>query len=460
MALPKLFEAAHTLTKDEWLSLGKYLLMYVKKGSDNYRLFEILKKSRLNLSEKEYSEKIRTKYFSEMSPNNYSKLLSILSIWFEYWFSAELLKADAYARELMLNKEYNRRGLFKLANQKFDQLEKLIQGNAVTDEYQQRVLFELYNQTYHSTNPQRKQKELFNKTSKAFIAATKEQALSLQLTLSNRARISIVDDNSADLKSVLESISLPGQDSELSHLLKEALNLFDCDEANTLKFHSLLEKSSLSRVSDLYLILTYYLRISVGRSYSAGKLEDLRLPADFMRMNLAAIDQNPNHKLTYITLVNAIDCISAFESFEEAEKAIEEWIPKTHTKDRESLSRYCQSLNYFKHGRYDELPQLLAGVTYDRIDVRLNGQAMLLIALFETGEEELLLTKMDNLKKQLKRIEDKLAAEFALKLRNLMNFLKLKLLRKYDKTIRIDLSEHVPIQFRSWAEKQVDKETV
>ena len=459
MAIPKLFYAAYTLSKDEWSSFRKYLLMSAKKDSDNVRLFEAMKKSRTNLIENDFSDKIRTKHFSEMSPKNYSNLLSRVFIVFEEWFGTELLKSEAYTKSLLLNKGYNRKGLFKLANQKFDQLEKVIHDNKVIDVQQQRVLYELYNQTYHSTNPKRKEKDLFRKIAEALVSSSREQALLWQLDAANRTRLFIVDEDSSTVNSYLESIAKLGGDNELSRLLKEALKLFQADEIGVLKFRDLLEESSLSRSSDLYLILASYFRINTIRLYKAGTLSDGTLVSEAYRINLMAFDLNQNHKLTQVAMVNAVDWICTFESFEDSEKIIDEWIPKTTTNDPESLRKYCQCLNYFKHERYEELPRILAEITYERVDIRLNGQAMLLIALYMIGEEELLLTKIDNLKKQLKRGENKFPTAVAIGIKNLMSLLKVLLLSKYTNKVSINLSDYTPIIWRSWVVNHIQTKT-
>jgi len=455
MALPKLFEATHTLSKDEWSAFGKYLLMHVRKDSDNYKLFKVLQKSETKLIEEGYADKIRTKHFPQMNPKTFSNLISRVFGWFEEWFSAELMKSDSYLKELLLNKGYNRRGLFKLANKKFNQLERRIHDNDIIDEFQQRVLFDLYNQTYYSNNPVRKDKDLFKKSTKAFINATTQQALALQLGIKNKIRLSLGDELSDEHATILKSMSTSGEDRELNQLLTEAINSFQGDEDCILRFSRLLKDSSVSRSTDLYLILTHHLKVNAIRLYNEGGITDISLITDAIRANFDANDLNPNYKLTQITMVNAVDNISIFDSYEETDKVIERWIPKVDTEDPESLKKYCKSINKFKHDRYDELPRTLAGIKYNRLDIKLNGQAMLMIALYVAGEEELLHSQIQNQKKQLKRIENKIPQILVERIQNFLNILKLLMKSKYDKSIYIDLADHTPVLYRSWVEKQI-----
>ena len=108
MAVPKLFEATHTLTEDEWSSFGKYLLMHVRKDSDNFKLIQALRKSSKKLKEQGLSENIRSKHFSQMNAKTFSNLNSRVFLLFEDWFSIEMMmKSSPYLKTLLLNKGYN-----------------------------------------------------------------------------------------------------------------------------------------------------------------------------------------------------------------------------------------------------------------------------------------------------------------------------------------------------------------
>ena len=84
---------------------------------------------------------------------------------------------------------------------------------------------------------------------------------------------------------------------------------------------------------------------------------------------------------------------------------------------------------------------------------------MLLIALYMIGEEELLLTRIDNLKKQLKRGENKFPTAVVIGIKNLMSLLKVLLLSKYTNKVSINLSDYTPIIWRSWVVNHIQTKT-
>ena len=457
MAIPKLLEAVHSLTIDEWSSFGKYLLTKTRPDSDNYLLFKILLKNKASLLDDGKSNHLRAKYFSAMTSKTYSNLLSRLFLYFEEWFTLNVYLSSNYEKDLMLIKGYNQKGLFKQANSVAQNLAKKINSSPHNSLDQQTTLRHLYTLQYFSNNPIKKKEghELFNSGIDAFLTSTEEQALFLLLELENRRALNHQDLSQAQLD--LES-HIQSKHSELSRtmvLCLEALRNPSLENVITLKTR--LNRSTILPSSDLYLALTIYLRKALNRVLNKNITVNAQDILEIYQLTLSAMSANPHQKLLPNSLLNVIAGLSSNVTLEEIEILIQEWVPRTFTKYPESLGTYCKATYLFMHNKYDEAIDYLIGLEFDNINIKASSQAMLIIAHYMSGAEDLALNMVDNFKKQLNRNKSKLFKADYVGLNNFTKVIQLLYKSKFDLSIAIDLNDYERLAYRSWAQKQIKK---
>ena len=163
MASPKLFTALNILSKDEWSSLRKYILVHTRPESNNVRCFSLLLEHKKLLLDKDFEESLRLKHFSQISSKSFSNILSKLFQLFEDWFAIQSFKDEPYYKELTLIKHYNQRGLFHLADKISDKLENQILKSDQLDLHHHEILSKIYHNQYYSSNPiKRKNKNLLS----------------------------------------------------------------------------------------------------------------------------------------------------------------------------------------------------------------------------------------------------------------------------------------------------------
>lgn len=153
MTVPRLIQTVDTLTKSEWTSLRKYILMRTSEKSDPWKLFQLLQKRKHTENKLFDIERIRESHFSNLTSKGILNVMSRLNVLLEDWIVVYDLDKDQEAKELMLIQSLNRRGLYSLANHKARKLEKDLTNNDSWDHTTSSKLQRLYHVQYYSDNP-------------------------------------------------------------------------------------------------------------------------------------------------------------------------------------------------------------------------------------------------------------------------------------------------------------------
>jgi len=456
MAIPKLFEAVSILNSDEWSLFGRHLLLYSREGSDNYKLYKALNKNRNKLSEEKYSEQLRIKSFKQMSPKVYSNMLSRVFVWLEEWLAIHTFKSEAYQMELMLNKAYNRRGLFKNADKVANKLESQIKKEKHLSLNQSWSLAELYHNQFFSSNPIKIKNKLtlLEDCTQNYMAYVTQRSLLYLLELENQIRINHEVD--FQQKKILENLIAITHETELSRTLNLARLAIKKPELNNfIGFKEALKSGTLDPSSDLFLMLASYLKICADLIWHKALSTDASIFLEAYQLTFEAYRQNNNHKLNAFNLFNAVSFISTIIDSKETEKFINEWIDMVHTKYKDSALRFCNALNAFRHNNYEVLPKLLSGLEFDAPIYKYISGALAIIAQYELGEEALMSSMIQNYKKQLKRNRKTKYKLVNIKLANLIEVIILLNKSKYDKNVVIDIDKFSPCYYKSWVIKHL-----
>jgi len=430
--------------------------MNTRQDSDNYKLYQRLNKNKAKLLDVSFSEVLRLKHFDKMSAKVFSNMLSRVFIWFEDWLAIEAFKNQEYAKKIILNKTYNQRGLFKHADKVAVNLKRDIATKKEFSRNESKALTQLSFNQYFSNNPKKKEKDdlLFEECINRFMSSSIEDALVYLIEIENKIRLNI--ERVYYQKKVLESLvaSIPQTPlSKILSLCKESINGKDKGKVIKLKRH--LKSNQLDKSSDLFLVLTFYLRKSAVSLWRDKKEGVQILILEAYQLNFLALENNSNQKILPVNLFNSVSALAIFLDFEETEKFINKWMGKVHTNHRSSVLKYCNALNAFRHNRFDVMPPLLTSLEFDDPVYKLISNALMIITQYELKNEDLMIGMIQNFKKQLKRNPSIIDTSVQLMLFNLMDIIIILNKSKYDKKVVLNLSDYSPYFFKSWVLKQM-----
>lgn len=455
---PKLFQVLDKISDNEWTSFKKYLLQHTRRDSANYECIQKLYVHREQLDQHDYDKNIREKYFADMTPKAFSNLLSRLFGWFEDWFAISVFHSERYARELNLIKGYNQRGLFKLANQVSIKLEVKIKKAPHLNLDQNDSLAKLYHAQYYSSNPIKREKNstLFKDCLEHYIATISERSASYMLDLENFS--SIRDKEYTSEKIILEQILKVTPETALKNMLLLGFKMLKSKDLNSfLALKKNLENGSIDEGSDLFLILTIYLRrVSIDIWVENKVIDPLHILSSH-QLSFSAIEKNKHQKFLPANLFNGISTIAALVDYKQTELFISKWGDKVHTTKKQSVLKFCKAINAFRHDKYEELPTLLTGLEFENHEYKVISQAIMIIAQYKLEAEDLLMTMIQNYKKQLRRNSPPIPKILKTKITNLINVIVLLYKSKYDESVVINLDNHKPVFYKMWLLKEIGK---
>ena len=457
MATTKLFAALSTLKDVEWTSLKKYIKTQTREDSHSYLCFTLIQKQKDKLNEIEYEKVIKRKYFKSMTTKAFSNILSKLFVMFEEWFVLKLLKEDKYAKEILLTKGYNERGLFKLANQTADKTIRAINKSDDLELKNHQTLNRIYHNQYYSNNPIKKTNpHLLRDTIINYGYSIKEYAILYLLEISNKNQstgVKLVFP--IELLTTISTLEIEENKNEvqLSHILLQAYKMSNDHNLEAYYYiKSILKKDVLTKSSDLYLILTIYHRQTSTALFLNEKIKDNEIINESYNLLFDAINQSKHQKISSIQFLNNVSNLSYFIGYDKTTAFIEKWINKTSTKSKVSTLKHARAINAFKHDKYDLIPPLLHNIQFDNHSLKILSNILMIIAYYKLGDENLM-PHIINFKKQQKHdklISSKLKRQY----NNLVCFIQALQKAKYNKT-KVDLDHYKPIFFLPWANKQL-----
>ena len=455
MASPKLFTALNILTKEEWSSLRKYILVHTRSESNNNRCFGLLLENKKHLLVQDFEESLRQKHFSQISSKSFSNILSKLFQLFEDWFAIQSFQDDPYAKELTLIKNYNQRGLFHLADKLSDTLEAQILKSEHLDLYHNEILAKIYHNQYYSSNPiKRKNKNLLSECIDLYTKGIIDRSSAYLMDIIHYTNIRDID-LSASIE-ILESLMELIPSTDISSILKCAIRLLENKSvADFEMLKSALENNTLDSHSDLYLILTIYLRRSSIDIWHRDQLFDTNNILIAHQLSFVATENNKHQRLLPVNLFNGVSSLATMLSYDATKTFIDKWVPKVHTAYRESVIKYCNALNAFRHEKYEEIPQLVSGLRFDNQEYTLICQLLNIIAMYKSFEENLFLNLIKNFRKQLKRNSPGAPATLIVRVENLLKIIIEMNKSRRDKSIKISIEKYQPLFYHLWVVKEL-----
>jgi len=457
MATPKFFNSLATLDKDERKSFKQCLSLHIREGSDPDKCYQYLHKQADNLQKADFDEVVRKKHFTKLTSKAFSNLLSKLQGHFESWLSNKMFLEEPYEKEILLVKGLNQRGLYQQADQVFNKTLKQLKNEQHIDLYQHRVMAALYREQYYSNNPIKKEKwqTIYKELLEYQIKTQMEQSALCLLEATNIEGVRPLDFQIE--KQILRTIAESQKDSKLSEVILTIVNYFQ-DEGDE-QIEDLLDHLETDRFdnsSDLFLILTAYIRRIVTVRWKKGGLENQDLYSRSIHLCLEATEQNPRQKFNAQYLFNCVSALAHFETEAYMEALIDKWSQKVHTAYPESVKRYCKALVAFRNDKYEKIPSLLNNTTFDLGNYKLGSYLLNLIAQYKLGEEDLTTSMITNFRKQLKRNSNVESDRNIRAMYNTTRFITDLMKSKYQKNLQLDLINYNPIFYKTWAAKQIE----
>ena len=455
MRQTKLLSVLEVLHEEEWKSLTKYLLQFCRETSDIFRIFLFFKKQNetktLGIPQEFDGE------FSGISKKIFSNLMSTLFKWTQEWLVAQEVLREDYAFDLYLIKSYNRRAIYRLADQTAMELEKKIKNKSTLDIENSYSQFKMLQYQFFSNNPIKYDHgtAMLSDLQDSFLTYVKEQLLDNVAGLQNWQKIRTVDfyhhfQQSSDLDQCLP-------DSELSEDLKSLINMIAYYDLSA--FLALKEKLLHGRFelgSQLHNKITYYL---IAMSQNLNNKNLLQNKGDIFQIYEYALTSGvllDNGKISHITFNNMITILSTVETYQRNMDFIEKWISLVEGSKKETNLNIAKAIVSFYHEYYDAVLYHTNIKDFGSFSQRNLAFVLRLIACFMDRKNDYDRYK-DHLNKfilYMKRNKSKFSVKNFIAYTNLIDFI-IKIEKSTKRKVCIDLSQYEFLMYRSWCEKMV-----
>lgn len=451
MGNSKLVRTLATLSKDEWSSLRKFILMTSSDVSDNFSLFTILYKRKEKLKKDFDIKIIGKKYFSKLTDKGFGNLQSRVFSTVEEWLAIKQFQSEKQAQNLALLRALNSRGLYKEADQVANKIEKSLADNEGHDTKDSEILKKVYHTQYYSDNPikYRDKTNLINNLINNHTKSYKYQSQLYLCELFNWGALNNID--FGDQVDLLRTSIARIEGEELSdHLdyLEKLISSFDINSFEELK-KSLLN-AAYSRGTELHVIITMYLIIYSLKLYTNGSLSNLDILLQVNEYGLESGVLLKSGKIPQSRFYNLVSTIGGIKDYEWTNEFINKWIEKVDTQNIKSTLSLANAYNSFYHQDYRKVRIFLNDVKFDYLLQKIRALGLLMLALYkENSANDLILNHIENYKRTLKRNKSGLSLGFYDSYWNLIRVVEYLMNRDYVSE-EINLSNFKNLSFRRW----------
>jgi len=408
----KLHTALNSLNKEEWKSLRKYVIMETSEKSDMYKLFQYLMETFKNDKLEISKEEIRSQIFPKMIEKSFLNLISRLFLLFEEWLVYYEIKRDKDESDTLLVKIYNRRGIFSLADKKYNALSKRLKKDKALSLSKTQLLHRMNHYHYYSESKAKLQiggallgnsveNFYFNYRHYAQLYILEMKKMGNTLSYDYSTKINILEKS-------LESIPKSSTGMILSKLLN-AYEKYDTHELENI--FSFLSQNKIKVGSDLETFLCLY-GISIGkRNWIRGYSSDISILFDFNDYLLASGIFKNLGKITLLRFLNLINSIVNTQTTNKCYEFIDKWCHLVDDQDIESTRNLCYVYPKIKENKYEDIFVLLRGRKYNTTFPELRAIAFETMALYKTKEWELLRNKLNNYKRKIRGAKNKISKD-------------------------------------------------
>jgi hypothetical protein len=452
----KLVRALSTLSKEEWISFKKYLLMNVGETSEVYILFTAIYNKRGSLKNIESQEFYISEFFPHLSNKSFSNILSKINDYLQTWMAIEEMNSSKYDAEIYLLKSLNKRGLYQEANLIFKKLESKITKDEKLDFDKKTALSKLYHFQYYSDNPKSQEdRNIFERLIQYHMESYKEMTHFYLIELIN-AEVVLKEDHTSVIKILKSSIS------EISATeLSKRLDLIE-NSIRSLEYHELknlskdLLNDSYTKDSATEEYVSLYLLMLAKKYWTKGMAPNTDLLMKLQSFQLE--NETKKSKISVKRFHNIINTICHILSYQKTKEFIDQWIDSVDSKLLNETKDLAYAQNCFHHKKYNELILYVRFISFDNLGQKLRAMAIHTISHFldTSKDREYAINSIKSFKLFLKRNKNEITPFIFESNFNLCHFLEI-LVKDKIRYNEINLNQYTPIAFRSWVEEITKK---
>jgi len=449
----KLISCLSVLTKEEWTSFRKFLLMKTGEESDNYLLFKALQKRKSKLAEMKNADKIWRDEFSHMSQKVFANLQSRIMNWLKEWIVFYDAQKNKYKQNVELIEGYNKRGLYQLADQVYTKtLKQLGDDESAEHDY---IIASLHKAQYFSDNPIKHTigATLLEDVVHSYFQWHSKQTSLYLAELYNWGDIQHVE--FANEKEICDQIILQ---EKLSPAYQLVLKLVaQKDPRYLLELIKELESNKFEDGTITLIMLFNYCLVYYMRLYIEGNIDNPKLLLRLYETGMNNGSFFSNGKIPTRRFHNIVNAISICVPKEACDQFIQKWADRVSTTDLESSKKIALAISCLCYEKYSEMIELLRETHYEDITMKIKAGSLLSIALYEEGHKyyDSLHNHLFNFRRQLKRNQSKLSNKFYHASLNLIDFIE-KLASQNKSIIKnIELVDYPYFMYRSWAKRKL-----
>lgn len=449
----KLISCLSVLSKEEWTSFRKFLLMKTGEESDNYLLFKAFQKRKSKLTTMKNADKIWREEFGHMSQKAFANLQSRVMNWLEEWLVFYDAQKNKHKQNVELIEAYNKRGLYQLADQIYNKTLKQLEDDESAEN--DHIIASLHKVQYFSDNPIKNTigVPLLEDVVHAHIQWQSKQTSLYLAELHNWGDIKHVE--FAIEKELCKQIIIQEKLSPAYQLVIKLVA--EKDPRYLIELIQELESEKFKEGTNTLIMLFNYCLIYYMRLYNKGKIDNPKL---FLKLyNTGMINGSffSNGKIPTRRFHNIVNAISLYVPKKQCDQFIEKWSDQVSTIDLESSKNIALAISCMCYEKYSEMIELLRGTYYEDVTMKIKAGSLLNIALYEEGDEyyDSLHNHLFNFKRQLKRNQSKLSEKFYHASLNLIDFIEKLISQNKSITNKIELVDYPYLMYRSWAKRKL-----
>lgn len=457
MGNSKLVRTLATLSKDEWSSLRKYILMSHDKTTEAFKIFSEFQKRKEKLNSPFDTSALHKKYFGKLTSKGFSNLLSRINKTIEDWLAIQQFENQNYARELSLVKAYNSRGLYQHADRIATKLEKQIAVDTTLDLAKTDIIHQLLHTQYYSDNPIKY--NLTNNLLKELVITHKQyyHQLSLQYIaeMINWGAIKNLDFKSEldQLDNILPQFESDELTKELGIMIKLVKNK-DLDSLYWLTNSLLQGKFSID--SEIHDLVTLYLISFSLKIWMKGELSNPDKLVELYEYGLSSGALLRSGKIPQTRFYNILSTIGAIKDYYWTDGFVDRWIIKVDAINIDSAVALSKAYNNFYHQKYEEMRALLSKVKFEFTEQKLRSLGLILIAQYkDSSSHDLLPDQIDNFRRTLKRNKHRYSHIFLESHLNLIEVIEWMYSKKY-KQVQLNLDKYKYLIYRQWCMEEIN----
>jgi len=449
----KLISCLSALSKEEWISFRKFLLMKTGQDSDNYILFKSLQKRKLKLADMNNADKIWREEFSHMSQKVFANLQSRITNWLEEWIVFYDAQKNVHLQKVRLIESYNKRGLYQLAVQVYSKTLKQIDHDESAEH--DHIIASLHKAQYYSDNPIKHAKgaKLLEDVVHTFVQWHSKQSSLYLAELHNWGDIQHVE--FSEEKELINQTIIT---EKLSPAFTSMVKLVSEKEPKyLLKLIEEIESGKIKAGTLTYIIFINYCLTYLLRLTNQGKMNDPELLLKLYTLGMNTGSFFSNGKIPMMRFHNIVNAISTCVTKNECDQFIQRWSDQVSTKDLIGSKKIALAVSSLNYQAYHEIIPLLIGLKHEDISEKLMAGSLLTLAFYEEGDQyyDTLLNHIFNYKRQIKRNRTSISHKLFHAYLNLCDFIE-KIVSQNKSLIKdMELSDYPYIMYRSWAKRKL-----